>query len=226
MFHHIVRKTIFRAFIALSLVSPLSLASDSTTTPEELELVNQEFRLKVYRPNEATKGSLTQYKHIIVEPVSVAFRKNWRRRYNHDQSSLATYVNKSEEEKLAAKVKVLFDEEFAKQLGKLSTLSTVDKAQAGTLKLVPKIEKLSITQPDLKKNTTTRTLVYSAGHATLVLDVYDASTNTHLGRIEDTRYATEHHEAQRASSVFNRSEAKRVVRRWARDLDENLGFLF
>lgn len=226
MFHHAVRKTVCRAFIALSLISPLSLASDTAAKPDGLELVNQEFRLKIYRPNEAAKGNLAQYKHIIVEPVSVEFRKNWRRRYNHDQSSLANYINKAEQEKLAATVKGLFDEEFAKQLGKLSSLSAADTAQAGTLKLVPKIKKLSITQPDLKNNTTTRALVYSAGHATLVLDVYDASTNTHLGRIEDTRYATEHHEAQRVSSVFNRSEAKRVVRRWARDLDENLGFLF
>lgn len=226
MFHHVVRKSISRALIALSLVSPLSLASDSTAKPEGLELVNQEFRLKIYRPNEAAKGNLAQYKHIIIEPVSVEFRKNWRRRYNHDQSSLANYINKGEQEKLGVKVKTLFDEEFAKQLGKLSTLSTVDKTQAGTLKLVPKIEKLSITQPDLKNNTTSRSLVFSAGHATLVMDVYDATSNKHLGRIEDTRYATEHHEAQRVSSVFNRSEAKRVVRRWARDLDENLEFLF
>lgn len=226
MFHHAVRKTISRAFVALSLISPLSLASDVTVKSDELQLVNQEFRLKVYRPDETVKGTFAQYKHIIVEPVSVAFRKNWRRRYNHDQSTLANYINKGEQEKLASKVKVLFDEEFAKQIGKLSTLSAVDKAQAGTLKLVPKIEKLSITQPDLKNNTTTRSLVFSAGHATLVMDVYDAASNKHLGRIEDTRYATEHHEAQRVSSVFNRSEAKRVVRRWARDLDENLGFLF
>lgn len=200
-----------------------SNTEQALATDEMLTLVDHS-RLKIYRP-EAVKDSQfpsAQYTNLTIKPVTVEFNKNWRRDHNISQSSLSTHINKQDEEELKGKVAKLFDAEFSKQLTAAGRFQLDKPSTGSTLIIQPRIVKLAINAPDLKHGSINSTRVFSAGRGTLVLEIFDAASGQQLGTISDKKYATEYTRPRRASSVFNRSEAKHVIRRWAKYLERNL----
>ncbi|MBB6523407.1 DUF3313 family protein [Pseudoteredinibacter isoporae] len=191
----------------------------------EMSLIVDQSRLQIHRSKalEAAPRASSAFEQIQLHPVSVKFRRNWRRDYNLDRNSLANHISKQEEDELRQKASKLFDEEFSKLVSEHSRLALSKDANSKTLIIKPRIVDLVINAPDLKNADASRHLrVYSAGKATLLLDVIDGSNGELLGTIRSKREATEYHQLRRASSVFNRSEAKRIIRRWAKNLDRNL----
>ncbi|GAA6153232.1 hypothetical protein [Pseudoteredinibacter isoporae] len=211
-----------------ALTSPgfANTSDDEASEPKpEMSLIVDQSRLQIHRSKalEATPRSSEVFDHIQLHPVSVTFRRNWRRDYNLDRNSLSNHISKQDEDELRQKTAELFDEEFSKLIPEHSRLALSSDATAKTLVLKPRIVDLVINAPDLKHSNASRRLkVYSAGKATLLLDVFDGSNGELLGTIRSKREATEYHQLRNASSVFNRSEAKRIIRRWVKNLDRNL----
>lgn len=197
---------------------------ESSEPKPEMSLIVDQSRLQIHRSKalESTPRASSSFEHIQVHPVSVKFRRNWRRDYNLDRNSLANHISKKDEDELRQKAAELFDEEFSRVIPEHSRLTLSKDSNAKTLILKPRIVNLVINAPDLKHDATRRLKVYSAGKATLLLDVIDGANGELLGTIRSKREGTEYNQLRSASSVFNRSEAKRIIRRWAKNLDRNL----
>lgn len=190
---------------------------------DKLDLVVDERGLQIYRMIglKASANSLA-YQQIQLKPVTVSFRKNWRRNFNM-RNSLQHQIKAKDEHKLINSAAELFDQSYADALAEHSRFSLSAKPPGSKgLIIQPRVVDLVIYAPDFDQP---QRWVKSAGYGTLVLEVYDGANNTLIGIIKSKKYATEYFRLHRASRVFNRAEAKRVVQRWSKQLDKQLSSL-
>lgn len=211
--------------LTVSFCAPLLAESGKAENTPKMSLIVDQSRLQIHRSLklEQSPRASSVFTQIQLEPVSVKFRRNWRRDYNLDRNSLSDHISKKDEDQLLQSAAELFDVEFNKMIPEHSRLTLNQNRDSKTLVIKPHIVDLVINAPDLKKGDASRRVkVYSAGRATLVMDVIDGASGQLLGTIRSKRESPEFHQLRNASSVFNRSEAKRMIRRWAKNLDRNL----
>ena len=163
-------------------------------------------------------ADFSEYKRVMIVDVGVAFVKNWRRDYNRDERELSRQVSKSDAEKIkqrvADEVKKVFTAELEKA-GYAVEDYDVTLAEADILVLRPAIGDLVVTAPDTQSTGASRTFTASAGAMTLYLDFFDSVTSATLARVVDRKQAQENSVMQMSNRVTNKSEADRMLKKWA-----------
>jgi hypothetical protein len=154
----------------------------------------------------------------IVEPM-VAFRKNWQRDFN--RSSAQRRVTEADMERIKAGMAELFLEVFTDELED-GGYSVVDDNGPNVMILRPAIIDLDVTAPDIPAAGRSQSFSTSAGSARIYIEFYDSVTGQILARAADFQRARDNGTFQWASSVTNRAEARRVLRRWTGMLIEAL----
>ena len=114
-----------------------------------------------------------------------------------------------------------FKDVFTKRLEKKGHV-VVDAAAPDVLLLRPALVNVEITAPQTHAAGRTRTFIRSAGSMTLVLELYDSSTNTLLARIIDPQTDVQPYPTE-ANRATNKWAADRILRRWADLLASHLG---
>jgi hypothetical protein len=156
-------------------------------------------------------ASLAGYKKVRLEPLQVAFDKNW------DPNSSRTgndRLNKDDMEK----IKKALAEEFAQVCTQTLTKAgyqVVTETGEDVLDVTPIVVDLYIVAP--QKMTAGRSYTYSTdtGRMTLVAELRDSETNQILARVVDKRWAPSNGTMQVATSVSNMGAARVVIQRWA-----------
>ena len=163
-------------------------------------------------------ASLSGYKKVRLEPLYVAFDKNW------DPNKGRVGVNRITTDDLE-KIKKALAEEFAKvctaELNK-GGYQVVTVAGGDVLDVTPMVIDLYITAP--QKMTAGRSYTYTTdtGRMTLVAELRDSETNQILVRVVDKRWAPENATYQVATSVSNMGAARVLLQRWASALRKAL----
>ena len=154
------------------------------------------------------------YGRIVLDPVSVAFRKRWKS--DHPRAS------NSDMDRIRRRVSELFLETFEGVLED-GGYPIVTSAGEDVLRVRGTILDLDVTAPDVGVGRQ-RTYAASAGAATLVLELYDSETGEILARAVDRKKARDSAYSIRmaGSSVNNVAEARNVFRLWATLLKERL----
>ena len=67
-----------------------------------------------------------------------------------------------------------------------------------------------------------RTYVASAGQMTLYMEMYDSATSTLIGHVVDPEAGDTGGIAMAANRVTNSAEARRILHRWAKLLNDHL----
>jgi len=160
----------------------------------------------------------SEYDKVQILPSAVAFKKNWKRDYNRNQSSLTTRVRDKDVIRIKAEVAKLFDQVFKEEFAKDASFPIVDRVGSNTLVIRPAVIDLDVSAPDLKSSTNIRTYANDAGQATLFLELYDGVSGEILARILNVSVAGDDSHYQWASRVTNRADAKRMIRKWAKAL--------
>lgn len=164
--------------------------------------------------------NFSDYQSINLEDVSITFKKNWLENYNRDRKSLAHKLN----EKDITTIKKRFAEQFMKSFSKKLTNNTgysiVNNRDKGTLLFKPSIIDMVLNGPDKRGSTATVTMVYTAGKATLSLEIYDAKTEELLGTMLSKRKTREYHDLRRSNLIFNKTEFIPIFNYWAKNLLE------
>lgn len=160
----------------------------------------------------------SEYDKVQILPSAVAFKKNWKRDYNRNQSSLTTRVRDKDVIRIKAEVAKLFDQVFKEEFAKDASFPIVDTVGSNTLVIRPAVIDLDVSAPDLKSSTNIRTYANDAGQATLFLELYDGVSGEILARILNVSVAGDDSHYQWASRVTNRADAKRMIRKWAKAL--------
>ena len=163
-------------------------------------------------------ASLAGYNKLIIDPVEVAFRKDWDPNRTGSRMKLDT----KEREDIRTGVAQVVQEEFAKEIGKGGTYQVVTEAGPDVLRLRASIADLYVNAPDTMTAGRTRTYTVSAGEMTLVGDLVDSESGQVIARVVDRREAQGSGMMTMTNSVVNRQEASIIASSWARILRKRL----
>jgi hypothetical protein len=162
------------------------------------------------------------YTKLMIDPVEVAFAKNWLRSQN-DSRNLSRQVTQEDADKILAAARSNFDEVFIETLTKAG-YTIVQAPGPDVMRLSTAVLNLYVTAPDVPTAGRSVTYTTEAGEATLVIEVRDSTTNLLLGRVLDRR-ETQRSTMQMTTSVTNRAEFRALFRAWADIVVKGLGEL-
>jgi hypothetical protein len=181
-------------------------------TPDGLERVASRSTGGVYR---APGAPFTQYKRFIVEPLTVDFVKNWRKRHPE--------VSEREVRRMRDEAARIFRDEFDRVILKEGSYGLADTPADDVLLLAPALTELDVPAPE-SDTTDTRSLSPRRPSMTLTGELRDAATGKLVGRIiviePGERYGI--NELRPANRVTNAHEISIVFSKWVRMLREAL----
>lgn len=162
-------------------------------------------------------ATLAGYRRILLDPVEVAFRKDW----NPHRAATDRVLSTAEREAIrTAMAKIVLDE-FAGQLQSAGGYPVVDVAGPDVLRIRTRIADLVVTAP-ATLSAASGTYTLSAGEATLFAELYDSDTGQLLARVVDRREARGTGTLMLVNQEVNVREAKHMAATWARVLRTGL----
>lgn len=167
-------------------------------------------------------ATLEPYGRIALLDCFVAFDKDWQRQYNRTVRGAGGRITEVDMERIKKELAEEFRVVFTKELEQKGGYQITTEAAADVLVLRPAIINLWPAAPDTRAPGRTTTVVNSAGRMTLYLELYDAKTDELLARVLDPRAARGTGGNSVSNSVINKSEADRILRRWANILRQHL----
>jgi hypothetical protein len=153
------------------------------------------------------------YRKLMVDPTTVAFRKDWMKRVN-DTASLSQRITQEDAEKIAASARENFTEVYTEAFRKAG-YEIVNTPGADVLRVRAGVIDLYIAAPDTPSSGRTRTYTMEAGEATLFLEARDSSSGALLGRALDKRATRNTGRLMITNQVTNLSEFRTLFRQWA-----------
>jgi len=163
-------------------------------------------------------ATLAGYTRVKIDPVEVAFDKNW----DPKRSGSNFKLDATEREDIRTGVaKIVFDE-FVRELQSKNAYPVVTEAGPDVLRVRINIVNLYVNAPDTMSAGRSRTYTVSAGQMTLVAEFIDSESGQVLARVVDTREARNTGMMQLSSSVVNAGEARDIASAWARILHNAL----
>lgn len=187
-------------------------AAKPPQTWDGLELTKRKGIDLVYvRPNVAFKA----YKNVQIDPLVVAFDKNWDP--NESVRGTSRRMSTEDIENIRSDMVSEFRKVFVEELGK-GGYQVVDKATDETLHVSPGLADVYITAPDRMEPGRVTTYTTDAGRMTIVMELRDGPTQQLLARVIDQKVGTDTGFAQVTNSVTNSAEFRRMVRSWAQRL--------
>jgi hypothetical protein len=213
-----------KILVALLLVTAATFAVGKTDFPavshDGLHLMpDTKLRAVYMKPG----ADLSEYDRVALLDAYVAFRKNWKREHNEEES-FGMRVSDKDMKEIRERVAKAFAKEFTKVLTKAGH-QVVTGGGTGVLILRPAIINLDVNAPDIMSPGMSQTYVANAGTMTLYLELYDGKTQSIIARIIDPEAADNAGMAEVANRVTNTADFDRVVRRWAELLNAHLGAL-
>lgn len=163
-------------------------------------------------------ATLAGYDAVIIDPVEVAFRKDWDPTKPGSRQKLTT----AERDSIRRGVADIVREEFGKALQKKSAYKVVTAAAPNVLRVRAGIANLYVNAPDTMSAGRTRTYTVSAGEMTLVAELLDSETGEIVARVVDRREAQGTGMMTLTNSVVNAAEARSIAASWARILRDRL----
>ncbi len=156
------------------------------------------------------------YSKIMMDPVEVAFEKNWLRDYNREASTLSQRLTDEDVQKMLQAAREGFTEIFTEAYREAG-MELVTAPGPDVLRLRPGVVDLFVTAPDTSMSSPGRSRTYTveAGHATLFLEARDSVTGALLGRALDKRETRNSGFAQVANRVTNTADFRQLFKQWA-----------
>lgn len=204
------------ALLGACTTSPSESPIAESSTQDGLVLAKVAGVDAVYRRPDA---NLSQYHRILLQPLEVAFAKNWK---PENESALYS-MHGPDRDKIKRELAELFRATFEQVLSEQGGYQLVDTPDKDVLEVRAAIVNLYITAPDVSMETPgrVRTFTADAGEMTLVAELHDSVTGELLSRAYDRREDTGGMWTW-TNSVSNTADAKREVRRWAELLKKSL----
>ncbi len=192
-----------------SLAAIASIAQDTGSWDGLVEIKPKKLDAAYLMPG----ADFRPYKKLMIDPVVVAFRKDWMKRVN-DSAPLSARVSQEDAEKIAAAVRSNFADVFNEAVGKAG-YEHATAPGPDVLRIRPGVIDLYIAAPDTGGSGRTRTYTVEAGEATLFLEVSDSTTGALLGRALDKRTTRNSGRLTLTNSVTNLGDFRTLFRQWA-----------
>jgi Protein of unknown function (DUF3313) len=156
-------------------------------------------------------ATLAGYNRVMVDPIDVAFHKNW------DPTRTGSWIKLSAEERenIRTGVAKIVYEELVKELQNKGSYQVVNEAGPDVLRVKAKIVNLYVNAPDTKTAGRSRTYTVSAGEMTIFAELYDSETGEVLARVVDRREARGTGRLTLTNSMVSADEARSIASNWA-----------
>lgn len=163
-------------------------------------------------------ATLASYNRVMLEPIDVAFRKDWNPTRTGSNIKLST----EQRENIRAGIAKIVYDEFVEELQNKSSYQVVNEVGPDVLRVKVKIVNLYVNAPDTRTVGRSRTYTVSAGEMTIFAELYDSETGELLARVVDRREARGSATLTLNNSVVNTDEARSIASSWARILRNGL----
>ena len=163
-------------------------------------------------------ATLAGFTKVLVNPVSVAFQRDWERSVTRDSGS---QVRPQDMKRIRDDLAAIVRREIVRELGN-GGYQVVDVAGADVLEINPRVAELWINAPDLPTPGITRSYTMSFGRMTLIVDLRDSMTGETVMRILDRSLGRDYGIWRLTTRVENTQEARRVANAWAVALRKEL----
>ena len=198
--------------VSFALLSGAALAKEQP--PAEWDGL-QRVKLKGVDAAYARPGAdFTVYNKIIIDPIHVAFHKEWDKKSSIYKQKLST----EQLEDIKQRMGKLAEETFADVFSKDGGLQVVAAPGPDVLRFSSAIVDLWPRAVDTQEPGRNYTYTTSAGSAVLYAELRDSETNQLIGRVVDGREARNSGTMRWTNSVENTAEARAMVSDWARIL--------
>jgi len=210
------------AFIASTILLTSAFAASKADLDEALshdglsKITVKDIDLAYARPG----ATLAGYKKVKLEPIYVAFSKNWDPKRTGSNIKLSN----TERDNIKTKVATLVNEEFTKELQKKDGYPITNEVGPDVLTVKISIVNLYVNAPDVGTAGRSRTYTVSAGEMTLFMELFDSETGQVLVRVIDRREGRGSGGGMMtlSGSVQNAAEASEIASSWARALRKGL----
>ena len=155
------------------------------------------------------------YHQVMLDPVHIAFRKDWQKDYNSTRRGHAGRVTDAEMQRAVDKAAADSHDIFAKAFNG-GGFPVVTAAGPGVLRVSTGLVNIQVTAPDIQTAGRSSTYASEAGQATLVVEARDSRTGELLGAAIDARLAGDNSIMMRRTTVSNRADFQRLVSDWAK----------
>ena len=163
-------------------------------------------------------ATLSGYKRVKLDPIEVAFRKDWDPKRAGSNLKIST----SDRENIKTGVSQLVQEEFTRELQAKDAYQVVNVAGPDVLRVKASIINLYVNAPDTQSAGRTRTYTVSAGEMTIYVELFDSETGELIARMVDRSVARDNGMMSISNSVTNSAEARAIASAWARSLRNGL----
>lgn len=195
---------------ALTLISVSAFAQDSGSWDGLVEVKPKRLDAVFLLPG----ADFRNYTKIMMDPVEVAFEKNWARDYNRDAATLSQRLDQQDLERISQAARDEFTQVFTEAYREAG-MELVTEPGADVLRLRPGVVDLHISAPDTMSSGRSRTYTMESGYATLFLEARDSTTGALLGRGLDKRATRNTGRVQISNSVTNLSDFRALFKQWA-----------
>lgn len=154
------------------------------------------------------------YRKLLLDPVEVAFQKDWVENYNRRASTLSQRLTDEDVERIRRTTRQAFTEVFTEAYRKAG-FEFVNAPGPDVLRIRAGIVDLDINAPDRISSARSRTYTMESGEATLFLEARDSTTGALLGRALDERETRNTGRVQLSNEVTNLADLRTLFRRWA-----------
>ncbi len=209
----------FAGLAAFALIAPLAFAAAQIPTrAEQLTRVKAKRLDLVY----VTPGSdFRHFTRVKLDPVEVAFKKNWLRDYNRATRGVSR-IDESDVNRVIREASARSHEIFTRAYTKAGYQVT-EESGPGVVRIRTGIVDLAVSAPEVTSGGRSRTFSNEAGVATFVIEARDSVSGALLARALDRQIMGDDGALMR-TSVSNRADFEQLIRVWAnasaRGLDE------
>jgi Protein of unknown function (DUF3313) len=155
-------------------------------------------------------AGLATYKRILLDPVQVAFSKDWKPQKTGSYMPLST----EDREKIRQDLADLFIKTATDVLEK-GGYPVVTESGPDVLRVTAGLADVYINAPDTMTPGRNYNFVMSAGHMTLVAELRDSETGQIMARVFDQRETRNDQFLELSTSVSNSAEARNAITTWA-----------
>jgi hypothetical protein len=195
---------------ALCLMASVALAQDAGNWDGLVEVKPKRIDAAFLLPG----ADFRPYTKLMIDPVEVAFKKDWAKNYNRESATLSQRLTQEDIERIAKAARDGFTEVFNEAYQKAG-LEVVTAPGPDVLRVRPGVVDLYVAAPDNMSSGRSRTYTMESGQATLFVELRDSTTGALLGRALDQRATRNTGRVQISNSVTNLSDFKALFRQWA-----------
>jgi hypothetical protein len=183
-------------------------------TPDGLELTASDtFDVLYTRPG----SDFSKYKTIFVAAPDVEFDDDWQRRQNNRDAHRVTDRDLDTIREMISQQVV---DVFRKEITEGTAYQVVESPESADLILTPDVTDLDIINPLNNEPYRITVLAENSGGMTLQAEIAERSTDAALLRFTDKTRGRDYQDFRWQSSVRIKSENNRLLRAWAKSLNE------